>query len=97
MAHDDPIISKIKLPNNEVVSNSFADEDEISKWAKSDIDREVYLRGIKGDLKTWVRVLRDFYYPQISKNFTEKQKKDIMQRFKQVSECTKMTPYIPMR
>lgn len=68
-----------------------------SKWAKSDIDREVYLRGIKGDLKTWVRVLRDFYYPQISKNFTEKQKKDIIQRFKQVSECTKMTPYIPMR
>lgn len=66
-----------------------------SKWKESAIDRGVYLGGIKSDLKTWVRVIRDFYYPKLTKDFTEEQKANIMRRFKEVEKYTVTPPYFP--
>ena len=54
-----------------------------------------YLLGIKGNLKTWIRVIRDFHYPNLTKEFTEEQKADIMRRFKEVEKYTVTPPYFP--
>ncbi len=66
-----------------------------SKWGIRTIRRGEYLLGIKGNLKTWVRVIRDFHYPNLTKEFTEEQKADIMRRFKEVEKYTVTPPYFP--
>lgn len=47
-----------------------------------------YLRGIRDDLRRWVHVLRDFYFPELSEGLTEEQKADILRRFKEVEKFT---------
>lgn len=58
-------------------------------------DKARYLFMIKGDLKTWVRVMRDFEFPKMSKNYTPEQKADIMRRFKEVEKYTVTPPHYP--
>ena len=66
-----------------------------AKWGIRTIRRGEYLFGIKGDLKTWVRVVRDFHYPKLTKDFTDEQKADIMRRFKEVEKYTVTPPHYP--
>ena len=64
-------------------------------WSRQDSQKGTYLYGIKGELKTWVRVMRDFYFPNMSKNYTTEQKDDILRRFKEVEKHTITPPHYP--
>jgi len=57
-------------------------------WGRKDKDRGRYLLGIRGDFKTWVHVMRDFYFPELSKGLTEEQKADILRRLDEVKKYT---------
>ena len=66
-----------------------------SLWKESTWNKGRYLHGIRCDLKTWVRVIRDFYYPKLTEDFTQEQKADIMRRFKEVEKYTVTPPHYP--
>ena len=55
-----------------------------SLWKESTWKRGRYLHGIRRNLKIWIRVIRDFHYPNLTKEFTEEQQANIMRRFKEV-------------
>ena len=50
------------------------------------------MRGLKGDLKMWVRVIRDFHFPKLSEGLSEEQKADILRRFDELKKYTEMPP-----
>lgn len=81
---------------NEIASveNELSKVDRL-KWNRSMVLKGVYLHGIKGELKTWVRVMRDFEFPKMSKNYTSEQKADILRRFKEVEKYTVTPPHFP--
>ena len=81
---------------NEIVSveNELSKVDRL-KWNRSMVLKGGYLHGIKGELKTWVRVMRDFEFPKMSKNYTSEQKADILRRFKEVEKYTVTPPHFP--
>jgi hypothetical protein len=81
---------------NEIVSveNELSKVDR-SKWSRSMVLKGVYLHGIKGELKTWVRVMRDFEFPKMNKNYTAEQKADILRRLKDVENYTITPPHYP--
>jgi hypothetical protein len=58
-------------------------------------NKKRYLFLIKGELKTWVRVMRDFEFPKMSKNYTPEQKADILHRLKEVEKYTVTPPHYP--
>lgn len=55
-------------------------------WGRENEDRGMYLLGIRGDFKTWVHVMRDFYFPELSKGLTEAQKSDVLRRFDELKK-----------
>ena len=59
-------------------------------WKWADLKKESYLRGLKGDLKMWVREIRDFHFPSLSEGLAEEQKADILRRFKEIEKFTVM-------
>ena len=61
-------------------------------WKWADAKKGSYLRGLKGDLKMWVRVIRDFHFPKLSEGLSEEQKADILRRFDEVKKYTEMPP-----
>ena len=66
-----------------------------SLWKESTWKRGRYLHGIRCNLKIWIRVIRDFHYPNLTKEFTEEQQANIMRRFKEVEKYTVAPPYFP--
>jgi hypothetical protein len=58
-------------------------------------DKKRFVSLIKGDLKTWVRVMRDFEFPRMNKNYTPEQKADILRRLKEVERYTVTPPHYP--
>ena len=64
-------------------------------WGRKDKDRGRYLLGIRGDFKTWVHVMRDFYFPELSKGLTEEQKADILRRFDELKKYMVTPPNFP--
>jgi hypothetical protein len=81
---------------NEIASveNELSKVDRL-KWNRSMVLKGGYLHGIKGELKTWVRVMRDFEFQKMSKNYTAEQKADILRRFKEVEKYTVTPPHYP--
>ncbi len=61
-------------------------------WGQKNWDRGRYLIGIQDDLKQWVHVMRDFYFPELGKGLTEEQKADIIRRFAEVEKFTVPPP-----
>ena len=61
-------------------------------WGQKNWDRGRYLLGIQDDLKQWVHVMRDFYFPELGKGLTEEQKADIIRRFDKVEKFTVPPP-----
>lgn len=55
-------------------------------WGQKNWDRGRYLLGIQDDLKQWVHVMRDFYFPELSKGLTEAQKSDVLRRFDELKK-----------
>lgn len=64
-------------------------------WGRKDKDWGMYLLGIRGDFKTWVHVLRDCYFPELSKGLTEEQKADILRRFDEFKKYIDTPPNFP--
>ena len=64
-------------------------------WSWKDIEKGTYLCGIRGDFKTWVHVMRDFYFPELSKGLTEEQKADILRRFDELKKYMDTPPNYP--
>jgi len=64
-------------------------------WSWKDIKKGTYLCGIRGDFKTWVHVMRDFYFPELSKGLTDEQKADILRRFDELKKYTIQPPNFP--
>ena len=54
-----------------------------------DSEKRSYLHGLKGELKTWVNVMKIGYFPRMSKGYTEEQKFDILRKFEEVEKYTK--------
>jgi len=64
-------------------------------WSWKDIEKGTYLCGIRGDFKTWVHVMRDFYFPELSNGLTEEQKADILRRFDELKKYMDTPPNFP--
>ena len=64
-------------------------------WGRKNEDRGMYLLGIRGDFKTWVHGMRDFYFPELSKGLTEEQKADILRRFDELKKYMDTPPNFP--
>ena len=58
-------------------------------------NRGRYLLGIRADLKQWVHVMRDFYFPELSKGLTEEQKANILRRFDELKKYMDTPPNFP--
>jgi hypothetical protein len=81
---------------NEIVSvEKELSKVDRSKWSRFMVLKGGYLHGIKGELKTWVRVMRDLQFPKMSKNYTSEQKADILHRLKEVEKYTVTPPHYP--
>ena len=81
---------------NEIVSvEKELSKVDRSKWSRFMVLKGGYLHGIKGELKTWVRVMRDLQFPKMSKNYTSEQKADILRRLKEVEKYTVTLPHYP--
>ena len=57
-------------------------------WGRGNEDKGMYLLGLREDVKTWVHVMRDFYFPELSKGLTEEQKADVLRRFDELKKFT---------
>ena len=95
-AYWDKIFKFYAKYTNEIASveNELSKVDRL-KWNRLMVLKGGYLHGIKGELKTWVRVMRDFEFPKMSKNYTAEQKADILRRFKEVEKYTVTPPHFP--
>jgi hypothetical protein len=79
----------------QLILNNDSEEEEKYKIVKEIKNKRRYLKSFKGELKTWVRVMRDFYFPNMSKNYTTEQKDNILRRFKEVEKHTITPPHYP--
>jgi len=64
-------------------------------WSWKDIEKGTYLSRICSDFKTWVHVMRDFYFPELSKGLTEEQKADVLHRFDELKKYMDTPPNFP--
>ena len=64
-------------------------------WSWKDIEKGTYLSRICSDFKTWVHVMRDFYFPELSKGLTQEQKDDILHRFDELKKYMDTPPNFP--
>ena len=64
-------------------------------WSWKDIEKGTYLSRICSDFKTWVHVMRDFYFPELSKGLTEEQKADVLRRFDELKKYMDTPPNFP--
>jgi hypothetical protein len=95
-AYWDKIFRFYKKYTDEIVSvESELSKVDRLKWSRSMVLKGGYLHGIKGELKTWVRVMRDFEFPKMNKNYTPEQKADILRRLKEVEKYTVTPPHYP--
>lgn len=67
----------------------------LDTWSREDSKKGGYLHGIRGELKVWIRVMRDFYFPNMSKDYTSEQKNDILRRFREIEKYTITPPHYP--
>jgi hypothetical protein len=79
----------------QLILNNDSEKEEKYKIVKEIKNKRRYLKSFKGELKTWVRVMRDFYFPNMSKNYTTEQKDDLLRRFKEVEKHTITPPHYP--
>ena len=52
-----------------------------------------YVRLMRGELNTYVNIMRNGYFHQLSKHYTLEQKNDILRRFKEVEKYTITSPH----
>ena len=64
-------------------------------WGRKNMDKGMYLLGIRDDFTIWVHVMRDFYFPELSKGLTDEQKTDILRRFDELKKYTVQPPNFP--
>ncbi len=65
------------------------------RWSGDDVEKGIYLHKFRGDFRTWVRVMRDFYFPELNKSLTEEQKADILRRFDELKRYMDTPPNFP--
>ena len=57
-------------------------------WSLSEVRKGEFLYGIKGELKTWIHVMRDLYAPELTRGFTKEQKDNLLRRFNELEKFT---------
>lgn len=75
----------------QLIENPKAEDQNVSRSVKN-VNKNRYLFLIQDDLKAWVRVMRDFEFPSMSKHYTPEQKSDILRRFNEIEKYTTLTP-----
>ena len=90
--HWDVLFSFFAKCNGEITSvQEGLPATDSSSWKQTDWDKGRYLYGIREKYKTWVRVMRDAYFPKLNGGLTKEQKSDILRRFNELERYT-ITP-----
>ncbi len=61
---------------------------ECQTWSLSEVRKGEFLYGIKGELKTWIHIMRDLYASELTRGFTKEQKEYLLKRYNELETFT---------